>query len=315
MSGWTNIKYSKLAWSVLVYNVCVILWGAWVRITGSGAGCGDHWPTCGGEIIPRSPGVETMIEFSHRLTSGFTLIFAIVMVVIARRVFTKGHRARTAAWVTLVFILLEAALGALLVLKGLVAKDTSTARAVVVALHLINTLGLVAGGALTAWWARERERSYGSRVHNGFLATVIVGLVLVGASGAITALGDTLFPVPVVEGAGLFATIVEDISMAQHFLVRLRIVHPILAVLVGFFILIWGLTVERRTQSGSLGYLANALVWSVALQLMLGVLNVLLHAPGWMQIVHLLVADLVWVVAILTCAEARDQTVVEAAAA
>ena len=84
--------------------------------------------------------------------------------------------------------------------------------------------------------------------------------------------------------------------------------------LLGFFILVWGQTVERRTQSGSLGYLANALVWSVALQLMLGVLNVLLHAPGWMQIVHLLVADLVWVVAILTCAEARDQTVVEAAA-
>ncbi len=314
MSGWSNIKYSRLAWSVLVYNVCVILWGAWVRITGSGAGCGDHWPTCGGEIIPRSPGVETMIEFSHRLTSGFTLIFAVVMVVLARKVFPKGHRARTAAWVTLVFILLEAALGALLVLKGLVAKDTSTARAVVVALHLINTLGLVAGGALTAWWSRERERSSGNRVHNGFLITVIVGLVLVGASGAITALGDTLFPVPVVEGAGLFATIVEDISVAQHFLVRLRVVHPILAVLVGFFILVWGLTVERRTQSGSLGYLANALVWSVALQLMLGVLNVLLHAPGWMQIVHLLVADLVWVVAILTCAEARDQTVVEAAA-
>ena len=195
------------------------------------------------------------------------------------------------------------------------AKDTSTARAVVVALHLINTLGLVAGGALTAWWARERERSAGARVNHGFLATVIVGLVLVGATGAITALGDTLFPVPVVEGAGLFATIVEDISLAQHFLVRLRIVHPILAVLVGFFILVWGLTVERRTQSGSLGYLANALVWSVALQLMLGVLNVLLHAPGWMQIVHLLVAELVWVVAILTCAEAKEQTVVEAAVA
>ena len=314
MSGWSNIKYSRLAWSVLVYNICVILWGAWVRITGSGAGCGDHWPTCGGEIIPRSPNVETMIEFSHRLTSGFTLIFAVVVVVLARKVFAKGHRARTAAWVTLVFILLEAALGALLVLKGLVAKDTSTARAVVIALHLVNTLGLVAGGALTAWWARERERSVGANVRPGFILAVILGLVLVGASGAITALGDTLFPVPVADGAGLFANIVQDISLAQHFLVRLRVIHPILAVLVGFYILVWGLTVERRTQSGSLGYLANALVWSVALQLMLGVLNVLLHAPGWMQIVHLLVADLVWVVAVLTCVEARDQVVVEAAA-
>ena len=315
MSSWSNIKYARVAWAVLAYNICVILWGAWVRITGSGAGCGDHWPTCGGEIIPRSPTVETMIEFSHRLTSGFTLIFGIVLVVLARKVFAKGHRARTAAWVTLVFILLEAALGALLVLKGLVAKDTSTARAVVIALHLVNTLGLVAGGALTAWWARERERSFGARVHPGYLGVVLFGLVIVGATGAITALGDTLFPVPVAEGTGLIANIVQDISLAQHFLVRLRVLHPIFAVLVGFFILVWGLTLERRTQSGSLGYLANALVWSVALQLMLGVLNVLLHAPGWMQIVHLLVADIVWVVAVLTCAEAKDQEIAEPLAA
>ena len=141
------------------------------------------------------------------------------------------------------------------------------------------------------------------------------GLVIVGATGAITALGDTLFPVPVAEGTGLIANIVQDISLAQHFLVRLRVLHPIFAVLVGFFILVWGLTLERRTQSGSLGYLANALVWSVALQLMLGVLNVLLHAPGWMQIVHLLVADIVWVVAVLTCAEAKDQEIAEPLAA
>jgi len=297
-----------MAWGVLVYNLCVILWGAWVRITGSGAGCGDHWPTCGGEIIPRSPGVETMIEFSHRLTSGVTLIFGIVLFVLARRVFEKGSRVRTAALVTLVFILLEAALGALLVLQGLVANDTSSLRAVVVALHLVNTLGLVAGGALTAWWAVERERSVGVETGPVSLLLVLTGLVAVGATGAITALGDTVFPVPVTEGSGLLAAIVKDISMAQHILVRLRIVHPIIAVSVGLGVLIWGLTVERRTQSGVLGYLANGMVWCVALQLMLGVLNVILHAPGWMQLVHLLVADLVWVMAILTCVEAHEQS-------
>jgi heme a synthase len=307
----SNIKFSRLAWAALVYNLAVILWGAWVRITGSGAGCGDHWPTCGGEIIPRSPGVETIIEFSHRLTSGLTLIFGIILVVIARRVFAKGHRARTAAWVTLVFILLEAALGAILVLKGLVAKDTSSVRAVVVALHLVNTLGLVGGGALTAWWSVERPRSFGTGVRRGSLLALVTGLVLVGATGAITALGDTLFPVPVVEGSGLIATIVNDISMAQHILVRLRIVHPLLALCVGLGILVWGLSVERTTQSGALGYLANALVWSTALQMMLGVLNVILHAPGWMQLVHLLVADLVWVAAILTCVEAKDQNIIQ----
>ena len=312
MKNLSDIHFSSLAWGGLVYNLAVILWGAWVRITGSGAGCGDHWPTCGGEIIPRSPGLETIIEFSHRLTSGLTLIFAIILLVLARRVFEKGHRARTAAWVTLIFILLEAALGALLVLKGLVADDTSSARAIVVALHLVNTLGLVGGGALMAWWSVDRPRSSGTGVRTASLWVLLIGLVMVGATGAITALGDTLFPVPVVEGSGLIATIVQDISMAQHILVRLRIVHPLLAVCVGLGILVWGLAVERATQSGALGYLANALVWSVALQLMLGVLNVILHAPGWMQLVHLLVADLVWVAAVLTCVEARDQNIVEA---
>lgn len=312
MKGLSNVEFSRLAWGGLVYNLAVILWGAWVRITGSGAGCGDHWPTCGGDIIPRSPDVATMIEFSHRITSGLTLIFGIILLILARRVFAKGHRARIAAWVTLVFILLEAALGALLVLKGLVANDTSSARAIVVALHLVNTLGLVGGGALTAWWSVDRPRSHGAAVHKAGLWALMIGLVLVGATGAITALGDTLFPVPVVEGSGLIATIVHDISMAEHILVRLRIVHPLLAVCVGLGILVWGLTVERGTQSGALGYLANALVWSAALQLMLGVLNVILHAPGWMQLVHLLVADLVWIAAILTCVEVRDQSIVEA---
>lgn len=296
-------RFASLAWGALVYNLGVILWGAWVRITGSGAGCGDHWPTCGGEVIPHSPSVETLIEFSHRVTSGLTLVFSVVLVVLARRVFAAGHRVRTAAMVTLVFVLLEAALGALLVLKGLVANDTSAARGAVVMLHLANTFGLVAGGALCGWWARERPPSHGKAVPRGVLIAVLGGLLLVGMSGAVTALGDTLFPVPVTHGAGIFATIVENISMAEHFLVRLRIVHPILATTVGLGLLVWALRVERNTQSGALGYLATALVWSVALQLMLGVLNVILHAPGWMQLVHLLVADFVWVVAVLMCAE------------
>ncbi len=47
--------FSRYAWGVLLWNVLVALWGAYVRATGSGAGCGSHWPTCNGEILPRAP--------------------------------------------------------------------------------------------------------------------------------------------------------------------------------------------------------------------------------------------------------------------
>ena len=136
-------RFAKYTWITLVTNFVVILWGAFVRATGSGAGCGEHWPTCNGEVIPRPEAIETMIEFTHRLTSGVALIMTVALVVWAVRLFERGHRVRKAAWTTLAFMLAEAALGAGLVLFGLVADDDSVARAVVMCMHLLNTLFLL----------------------------------------------------------------------------------------------------------------------------------------------------------------------------
>src|SRR5690606_7460601 len=146
-------RYLWLAWGTLAYNLGVIAWGAYVRATGSGAGCGSHWPLCNGEVIPRSPTAETLIEFSHRVTSGLALLLVVVMVVWARRLFPKGHPARLGAWLSLGVMVLEALLGAGLVLFGLVADDDSVARAVVMGLHLVNTLVLLGARTLAAWWA------------------------------------------------------------------------------------------------------------------------------------------------------------------
>jgi protoheme IX farnesyltransferase len=88
---------SRYAWGVLVWNVLVALWGAYVRATGSGAGCGAHWPTCNGEIIPRAPQVETLIEFTHRATSGLAFLAVLALLILALRTLPKGHPARFGA--------------------------------------------------------------------------------------------------------------------------------------------------------------------------------------------------------------------------
>ena len=311
-------RFTPWAWRALGYNILVILWGAWVRITGSGAGCGEHWPTCGGTIIPRDPQIETIIELTHRLTSGLTLIFALVIFVWARKIFEPGHRARNAAGLTLAFILAEAALGALLVLKGLVDKDASVSRAIVVALHLVNTYGLVGFGALTAWRSTpQREQPVVPEGSPRRMMAAIVGMVVVGMTGAVTALGDTLFPItPAIDG-GLFAHVVGDLSTTEHFLVRLRIVHPIVAVVVGLFVLGVGARLYRESRDALLSRLGLLMMLATMLQIGLGMLNVLLAAPGWMQLIHLLVADVLWVVVVLTTVqtwglEPRPTLVVEA---
>ena len=146
-------RFAGYAWGVLAYMVLVILWGAFVRATGSGAGCGSHWPLCNGEVVPQAPTVETLIELSHRLTSALAGFLVIGLVVWAFRAFPKGHLVRKGAVGSLVFVLTEGAIGAAIVLVEWVALDASMARTISITLHLNNTFILLGFLTLTAWWA------------------------------------------------------------------------------------------------------------------------------------------------------------------
>jgi len=145
------MTFKRFAWGVLGYNIFVILWGALVRATGSGAGCGKHWPLCNGEVIPRAQSLETLIEFSHRLTSGLALILVLILFFWARRKFEKGQFERKWSGISLVLILIEALIGAGLVLLELVADNSSVARAFALGLHLANTFFLLAMLACHSW--------------------------------------------------------------------------------------------------------------------------------------------------------------------
>src|SRR5690606_29028870 len=146
-------RFAAFAWGVLAYNLLVVLWGAWVRVTGSGAGCGSHWPLCNGEVVPRSAGVETLVEFTHRLTSGVALLAVVALLLWAVRAYPAGHPVRRGARLSMGFMILEALVGGGLVLLELVADNASMARAYWMVAHLVNPFLLLGVLALTAWWA------------------------------------------------------------------------------------------------------------------------------------------------------------------
>ena len=273
--------------------IAVILFGAWVRIAGAGAGCGNHWPLCNGDVVPVAPAAKTIIEFTHRVTSGLCGLFGIGFIVWAWRM--GDRRVLRAALATMFFILVEGFVGAVLVKKELVVNDASVSRAVVIGLHLANTLLLVAAATAMAWWASPlvvATRAAG----RGLLLAAMLVLVFTNMTGAVTALGDTLFPLqPTLDGS-LWAKVREDLTAGQHFLVRLRVIHPFVAVFCAAFLS--GVVVAvRRGYAGDAGMVA-LLRWPlmlVGMQVVLGVLNIVLAAPGVVQIGHLLLAQLVWV--------------------
>lgn len=290
--------YLRFAWSVLAYNLFVILWGAYVRATGSGAGCGSHWPLCNGEVLPRSPTAATIIEFGHRLTSGLALLLVLALLVATWRLFPTRHLARRAAGWSGFLIVTEALIGAGVVMLEYVGDDASVARGFWVAGHLVNTFLLVAALTLVPLWAAgvpaPRPRQH--PVSAVLFALALVGMLLLGMSGAVTALGDTLFPVAsFAEGKA------QTFSETAHVFVRLRIWHPTMAIVVGVVVTIAALAAIRLDPRQRRR--ANALVSLYALELGIGLLNVWLLAPVELQLVHLLLADLVWILLVLLVTE------------
>ncbi len=295
------MPFARFAWGVLAFNLGVILWGAVVRATGSGAGCGRHWPLCDGRVVPQDPATATLIEFAHRATSGIALVLVLALALWSRRAFPAGHPAQRGAVWSLGFIVIEALIGAGLVLLELVGDDASALRAAYLALHLANTFLLLGALTLTAHWAAHPEparRAAGERT-GALVASGLAVTLLVGMTGAVTALGDTLFP-----AASLAEGLREDLSPTAHFLVRLRVIHPALAVAGGLWLLWISWRVPRMRAGPAVEGAARLAAGMVLAQLGIGAVNLALLAPTPMQLAHLLAADLLWLAQVLLAAKA-----------
>jgi cytochrome c oxidase assembly protein subunit 15 len=286
--------------TILYFNgllaLFIILWGAWVLLSGSGAGCGDHWPLCNGEILPLNPSYKTFIEFTHRLSSGIFGITVFLQLLFAKWDYPKGHQIFKGSLAFLILTIVEALIGAVLVKKGLVVDDSSVMRAWVIGAHLVNTLLLMG-----AWGYCQRVVSKASPFKYQVMTTkqklaAVWGIslfLLVGAFGAITALGNTLFP-----SSSLSEGLASDFSSSAPFLIQLRVYHPILAITLGLtWFLISNLYV-KETEVGDQAGWPQGLQALVFISLGFGVLNYLLMAPVWAALVHLALADIFWLVAV-----------------
>ncbi|MGA8109476.1 MAG: COX15/CtaA family protein [Acidobacteriaceae bacterium] len=287
----------RFAWLVLAYNVAVIVWGSAVRATSSGAGCGDHWPLCNGTLIQHHPAVATIIEFAHRASSGVDLLCVLALFFWTLAALPRRHLARAFAVAVLILTLNEALLGALLVLLGLTANNRSPARAFYLGLHLTNTLLLLAALALTAHFLSRRAAAMRGSVALRRPALALTGLVavlIVGVTGSLAALGDTLYP-----AHNLLSAIAQDFSSRSSWLLRIRWLHPAVALIAGTFI-VW--LVFRALASAAHRALAFGVLLLLALQYLLGILDLTLLAPTWMQMTHLLGADLLWIALVILAA-------------
>jgi heme A synthase len=303
-------RFAKYGWFVLAYNIGVILWGAFVRATGSGAGCGSHWPLCDGVVIPQSPQFETIVELTHRMTSGIAMLLVAGMLIWAFKAFPKGHRVRFGASWSSIFIIIEALLGASLVLFGWVGDDDSVARAISISLHLVNTFILLAFLTLTAWFASGGSwiRLRGRGIALAGLGVALVAMFLIGMSGAITALGDTLFPAETLSDV-----LAREQSETDHFLKGLRVWHPVIAIVAGFYIAFMAGLFRMFSDQPEVKKFSISLIGLYLIQLVAGAVNLVLLAPVWMQLVHLLLADLVWIMLILLSASVLAETAYEPA--
>jgi heme A synthase len=299
-------RFAAYAWFVTALTLVVILWGAFVRASKSGDGCGAHWPLCNGSVMPDPQSAKTLVEFAHRATSGVAFLLVVGLCVWAFRAFKRGHPVRASAAASALFIVTESLIGAGLVLLRYVGGNASVARAVYLSVHLVNTFVLVAALALTAWWAArgvaERPRLF--EFLRGRVGVALLGSLALGVSGAVAALGATLFS----EDGGARAD-VEGMTAAARLLFSLRHykLHPALAVLVGGYLTYFALS---RLKGGVCLWVrrwARAVLALVAVQFAAGLLNATLLAPVWLQIVHLLLADLLWLALVLLSAASLAQ--------
>lgn len=283
------------AWFTLGFLVFTIAGGALVRATHSGDGCGQSWPTCDGQVVPGAfEDSAQLIEFTHRGVSGVSLLLVAALLVVVLRAFPRPHPARTAAGVTAVLIVVEALIGAAIVLYGWVADDMSVARQISVPLHLVNTFALTAAMTLTVWLVSggrmprfdlDRRTTYA-------LAGLGTLMLLVAATGATTSLADTVFTETAVESGA-------DLSDETALIVRLRIIHPIVAIGTGA-LLAWFVVrrVEEAERRGSI-WPARIILGVVVMQMGLGFIHIALLTPVATALLHLTLAQVLWITFVL----------------
>ncbi len=258
----------NLFFTLWIYTLLVILWGAWVRISHSGDGCGDHWPLCAGEVIPDFKQSKTIVEYFHRIMSGAYGIFVVYL-------FLKFKNTTTPYFKKLLYGVLilttsEALIGALLVKLELVSVNDSFLRLLFMSLHQLNSFLLTAVCYLL-YKSSDLDKTFKP-------SSKLILFIIVSVTGAIAALSTTLFP-----AQSLFQGIINDFQMHSHPFIRLRILHPVLALSVMSYFIYYFYT--KNNIRFTLEILAAVFV---------GLITLVSLSPLALKLSHLLIAHLLW---------------------
>ena len=263
-------SFKRFSSFTLVFTLGVILWGAYVRFSHSGDACGSDWPLCRGKLIPDS--LPALTEWIHRATSGLSLLLVLGLALCALKVYPPKHIVRKFALSTGVFILIEALIGAVLVLASLTGSDDSGLRVTVLNLHLINSL-LLTGGLVLC-----RQGALGGRafIKKPFIYFVAV-FPLLALTGSVASLAGTLFP-----SESLSQAFISDFLPDSHITLKLRPLHPLLA--LGFVLWIFLSAEGKKLFIG----ISSAAFLS-------GLITLLTLSPVPMKLIHLSAGYALWI--------------------
>jgi cytochrome c oxidase assembly protein subunit 15 len=279
-------RLSNAVAGLIAYSLLVFLWGAWVRISGSGDGCGEHWPFCYGVLIPESGELKLLIENFHRISTKLYGIFVMGLIAAIFWKTPKGHSARKFILWVFFFTLMEGLIGAVIVLKGLVTDDQSVFRALMISVHLANTFLLMSSIGF-CWFSLHYDKAE-LRWRQGLTPTTQTlgaALIGIGALGAIAALSTTLFP-----STTLMEGLAKDFSSASHFLLRLRVFHPLL----GAALFMWVLWMDLATESRFSKTVSRLFKSLFAVNILVGFVTLGFLSPTVLKLTHLLLAHLHW---------------------
>ena len=282
---------NKLSLYGLVVSVFSIIAGAIVRATGSGDGCGASWPTCNGEIIPELDTPSELIEFLHRSVSGVLLIITLI-------IFVKSFKdevptlQKKIIWSLTFFVLLEALIGAVIVIYEWVGMNSSAPRIIAVPLHLVNTFGLLGTYTLLFYLTQNSKTTLNNFFDRGFKIGLFLFL-LSGATGSIAALADVIFP-----SESFITGLAEDFDTNSEVLIRLRILHPIVASALSLY-----LYSEANRLQNEYQVITKNIKLLILLGVLLGISNVISNIILPLSILHLLMADLLWILYVYKSAE------------
>jgi len=277
------VKVESYAKAGLLLSIASILAGAFVRATGSGDGCGATWPTCKGKIIPALSDTSELIEFTHRTVSGVLLVVTLIIFAKTRK-FQKESLVRTVTNYLTFFVIFEALIGAVIVIFEWVGLNSSLPRIIAVPIHLVNTFGLLGSYAILYKILQDDLQNIKNMFNKNFL--LISSLFLLsGATGSITALADVLFP-----SASFLEGFLADFDRTSEVLTRLRILHPIISSTLSIVLYVYATGIRKKYNVS-----VKPLQTLILIAVFLGVINVLSNIVLPLSILHLAIADFLWI--------------------